>query len=49
MEALSGKPGGMSEADVALSVSCIANGQGAIAYDDEPSLLLYDAVFERNA
>lgn len=49
MDALAGKPGGMSEADVALSASRIANGQGAIAYDDEPSLSPYDAVFGRGA
>lgn len=49
MEALAGGPGSMSEADVALSASCIANGQGAIAYDDEPSLSPYDAVFGRGA
>lgn len=49
MEALAGEPGGMSEADVALAASCIANGQGAIAYDDGPSLSPYDAVFGRGA
>ena len=49
MDALAGKPGGMSKADVMLPASCIANGQGAIAYDDEPSLLPYDAVFGRGA
>ena len=49
MDALAGKSGGMSEADVMLSASCIANGQGAIAYDDEPSLSPYDAVFGRGA
>ena len=49
MEALAGRPGGVNEADVALAASCVANGQGAIAYDDEPSLSAYDAVFGRGA
>lgn len=49
MEALAGRPGSMNEADVALAASCVANGQGAIAYDDEPSLSVYDAVFRRGA
>ena len=49
MDALAGKSGGMSEADVALSASCVANGRGAIAYDDEPSLAPCDAVFGRGA
>lgn len=49
MEALAGRPGSMNEADVALAASCVANGQGAIAYDDEPSLSAYDAVFGRGA
>ena len=49
MEALAGRPGSMNEADVALAASCVANGKGAIAYDDEPSLSVYDAVFGRGA
>lgn len=49
MDALAGRPGGVNEADVALAASCVANGQGAIAYDDEPSLSAYDAVFGRGA
>ena len=49
MEALAGKPGSMNEADVALAASCVANGQGGIAYDDKPSLSAYDAVFGRGA
>lgn len=49
MDALAGRPGDVNEADVALAASCVANGQGAIAYDDEPSLSAYDAVFGRGA
>lgn len=49
MEALAGRPGSVNGADVALAASCVANGQGAIAYDDEPSLSAYDAVFGRGA
>lgn len=49
MEALAGKPGSMNGADIMLAASCIANGQGAIAYDDEPSPSPYDAVFGRGA
>ena len=49
MEALAGKPGSMSGTDIMLAASCIANGQGAVAYDDEPSLSPYDAVFRRGA
>lgn len=38
-----------SEADVALAAACIANGQGAISYDDAPDLGMYDAVFAKEA
>lgn len=39
----------ISEADVALSASLIANGQGTIEYDDAPDLSRYDAVFGRRS
>ena len=38
-----------SEADVSLAASLLANGQGAVSYDDEPDLEMYDAVFAREA
>lgn len=44
MEAPADGTGALSEADMALAASCIANGQGAMAYDDEPSLASHDVV-----
>ncbi len=49
MEALAACGGVPSGADVALAAACMANGQGAIAYDDAPDLGIYDAVFAREA
>lgn len=49
LAALSAGGGVPGAAEVALAAACIANGQGAIAYADEPDLGAYDAVFERGA
>lgn len=38
-----------SGADVALAAACMANGQGAISYEDAPDLGMYDAVFAKEA
>lgn len=48
MAALSGE-GVPSEADVAVAAALVADGQGAISYDDAPDLGMYDAVFARGA
>lgn len=49
MAALGADGGVPSEADVALAAACMANGQGAISYDDAPDLGMYDAVFTKEA
>ena len=49
MGALAACGGVPSGADVALAAACMADGQGATAYDDAPDLGIYDAVFAREA